>query len=72
VTEVGQGVSTSVAVGDQVKGIVVPTRTHGAYREDIVLPVRSVVAMPADATDIDATTLPMRGLTALQAVDLLP
>jgi NADPH:quinone reductase-like Zn-dependent oxidoreductase len=46
-------------------GIVVPTRTHGAYREDIVLPARSVVAVPAGATDIDAATLPMSGLTAL-------
>jgi NADPH:quinone reductase-like Zn-dependent oxidoreductase len=71
VTEVGQGVSTGVAIGDRVMGIVLPSRTHGAYREDIVLPARSVVAVPAGATDIEAATLPMNGLTALQALDLL-
>jgi NADPH2:quinone reductase len=71
VTEVGQGVSTGVAVGDRVMGIVVPSGTHGAYREDIVLPARSVVAVPPGATDIEAATLPMNGLTALQALDLL-
>jgi NADPH:quinone reductase-like Zn-dependent oxidoreductase len=71
VTELGQGVSSGVAVGDRVMGIVVRFRTHGAYREDIVLPARSVVAVPAGATDIEAATLPMNGLTALQALDLL-
>jgi NADPH:quinone reductase-like Zn-dependent oxidoreductase len=48
---------------------VVPSGTHGAYREDIVLPARSVVAAPADATDIEAAPLPMNGLTALQVLD---
>jgi NADPH2:quinone reductase len=71
VTEVGPGVSTGVAIGDQVMGIVQPFRTHGGYREDIVLPARSVVAVPAGATGIAAATLPMNGLTALQAMDLL-
>jgi NADPH2:quinone reductase len=71
VTEVGQGVSTGVAVGDRVMGIVVASRTHGGYREDIVLPARSVVAAPAGATDIEAATLPMNGLTAIQALDRL-
>jgi NADPH:quinone reductase-like Zn-dependent oxidoreductase len=71
VTDVGQGVSTGVAVGDWVMGIVVPSGTHGAYREDIVLPARSVVVVPDGATDIEAATLPMNGLTALQTLDLL-
>lgn len=71
VTDVGQGVSTGVAVGDRVMGIVVPSGTHGAYREDIVLPARSVVAVPAGATDTEAASLPMNGLTGLQVLDLL-
>jgi NADPH:quinone reductase-like Zn-dependent oxidoreductase len=71
VTEVGEGVSTGVAVGDRVMGIVVRSGTHGAYREDIVMPGRSVVAVPAGASDIEAATLPMNGLTALQTLDLL-
>jgi NADPH2:quinone reductase len=71
VTEVAQGVSTGVAVGDRVMGIVLPSGAHGAYREDLVLPARSVVPMPAGATDVEAATLPMNGLTALQALELL-
>jgi NADPH:quinone reductase-like Zn-dependent oxidoreductase len=71
VTDVGQGVSTGVAIGDRVMGTVVWSGTHGAYREDIVLPARSVVAVPAGATDVEAATLPLNGLTALQALDLL-
>jgi NADPH2:quinone reductase len=71
VTDVGQGVSTGVAIGDRVMSTVVWSGTHGAYREDIVLPARSVVAVPAGATDVEAATLPLNGLTALQALDLL-
>jgi NADPH:quinone reductase-like Zn-dependent oxidoreductase len=71
VTDVGQGVSTGVAIGDRVMGTVVWSGTHGAYREDIALPARSVVAVPAGATDVEAATLPLNGLTALQALDLL-
>ena len=36
VNEVGQGVSTGVAVGDRVMGRAIPSRTHGADPEDIV------------------------------------
>jgi NADPH:quinone reductase-like Zn-dependent oxidoreductase len=71
VTDVGQGVSTGVAIGDRVMSTVFWSGTHGAYREDIVLPARSVVAVPAGATDVEAATLPLNGLTALQALDLL-
>jgi NADPH2:quinone reductase len=71
VTDVGQGVSTGVAIGDRVMSTVVWSGTHGAYREDVVLPARSVVAVPAGATDVEAATLPLNGLTALQALDLL-
>lgn len=71
VAEMGPGVDTGVAVGDHVMGIVLPLRTHGAYREDIVLPARSVVKAPAGSTDAEASTLPMNGLTAVHALDVL-
>jgi NADPH:quinone reductase-like Zn-dependent oxidoreductase len=69
--EVGDGVTSGVAVGDHVMGVVMPRRTHGAYREDIVLPARSVVKAPAGASHAEASTLPMNGLTAVAALDLL-
>jgi NADPH:quinone reductase-like Zn-dependent oxidoreductase len=71
VAEVGDGVTTGVAVGDRVMGIVMRSGTHGGYREDIVLPARSVVKAPAGASDAAASTLPMNGLTAVAALDLL-
>ena len=38
--EIGEEATTSLSVGDRVMGIVVPRDEHGAYREDIVLPMR--------------------------------
>lgn len=52
-------------------GMVVPNASHGAYREQIVLNARSVVPIPMGATLIEASTLPMNGLTARQSLDLL-
>jgi NADPH:quinone reductase len=70
VTEVGEGVD-HLAVGDSAMGIVVPFGPHGAYREDIVLPAGSVVRTPANATVVEASTLPMNGLTARLSLDLM-
>ena len=64
VDEVGEGVTTGVKVGDAVMAMVVPTGSHGAYREQIVLDARSVVSAPAGTTHVEACTLPMNGLTA--------
>ena len=69
--EIGENAQTSLSVGDRVMGIVVPRDEHGAYREDIVLPAKSIAAAPRDADDIAASTLPMNGLTARRALDLL-
>ena len=69
--EIGPGVSTDLAVGDRVMGIVVPSGAHGGYREDLVLPVGSVARVPAGASDVEAATLPMNGLTARLALDQL-
>lgn len=69
--EVGENAETSLSVGDRVIGIVIPRDEHGAYREDVVLPARSITGAPRDADHIAASTLPMNGLTARRALDLL-
>jgi NADPH2:quinone reductase len=68
VTQIGEGVD-HVTVGDTVMGIVVPFGPYGAYREDKVLPGDSVVRAPTGATAVEASTLPMNGLTARMALD---
>jgi len=70
VVEVGAGVE-ALAVGDRVMGIVVPSGTHGAYRDEVVLPAASVVPTPSGVSDAEAATVPMNGLTARLALDLL-
>ncbi|CCG01936.1 quinone oxidoreductase family protein [Blastococcus saxobsidens] len=70
VSEVGEGVD-HLAVGDLAMGIVVPFGPFGAYREDKVLPGDSVVRAPRGATAVEASTLPMNGLTARLALDLM-
>ena len=70
VAEIGAGVD-HVAVGDDVMGIVVPSGAHGGYREDLVLPGGSVVRAPKGTDAVAAATLPMNGLTARLALDLM-
>ena len=70
VTEVGEGVD-HLSVGDAAMGVVVPFGPYGAYREDKVLPANSVVRAPGNATTVEASTLPMNGLTARYALDLM-
>ena len=69
--EVGDGADIDIEVGEHVMGIVVPTGAHGGYREDIVLPARSIARVPAGASDVAASTLPMNGLTARLALDTM-
>lgn len=71
IDEIGPGTTTNLAVGDAVMAMVIPSGAHGAYRESIVLPVDAVVRIPAGATLVEASTLPMNGLTALQSLDQL-
>ncbi|MFK0110673.1 NADP-dependent oxidoreductase [Streptomyces sp. NPDC091217] len=71
VDEIGEGVDNGLAVGDRVMAIAVTSGTHGAYAEHLVVPAESVVRTPAGLGDIEAATLPMNGLTARMAVDLL-
>lgn len=69
--EIGDGVDTDLAVGDEVMAIVVPRGSHGAYSQYVVVPADSVARTPAGATMVEAATLPMNGLTARRALDLL-
>jgi NADPH:quinone reductase len=69
--QIGPGVSTDLRIGDRVMAIVVPHGSHGAYAELVVVPAESVTRVPAGATDAEAATLPMNGLTTRQALDVL-
>ncbi|OOC52885.1 MULTISPECIES: NADP-dependent oxidoreductase [Nocardiopsis] len=69
--EVGPEVSGDLAVGDPVMAIVAPKASHGAYGESLVLPADSVVRAPAGVSTAAASTLPMNGLTARRALDML-
>ncbi len=69
--EVGEGAETDLAVGEHVMAIVLPSGPRGAYAERVVVPVESVVRVPAGTSDVEAATLPMNGLTARAALDAL-
>jgi NADPH:quinone reductase len=69
IAEVGPDTPTDLAVGDAVIAMVVPHGRHGAYSEQLVVPVDSVARMPEGADYAAASTLPMNGLTARLALD---
>ncbi|MEU8976186.1 NADP-dependent oxidoreductase [Streptomyces monashensis] len=69
--QIGEGVSTDLPIGEHVMAVVVPDAAHGAYAEWIVVPAESVARIPAGTTDAEAASLPMNGLTARLALDLL-
>jgi NADPH:quinone reductase-like Zn-dependent oxidoreductase len=71
VDEIGDGTSTDLAVGDDVMAIVVPHGSHGAYASSLVLPAASVARTPKGVSHAEAASLPMNGLTARLALDLL-
>jgi NADPH2:quinone reductase len=71
VDEIGDGVATDLHIGDEVMAIVMPRGSHGAYSEFIAVPLESVVRVPAGASLVQASTLPMNALTARMALDLL-
>jgi NADPH:quinone reductase-like Zn-dependent oxidoreductase len=71
VESVGPG-AARLAVGDRVMAIVMPRRPEGgAYQSLLVVPEASVVPVPDGATLAQAATLPMNGMTAIAALDLL-
>jgi len=71
VDQVGEGTRTDLRPGDHAMAIVIPRGTHGAYAEQVTVPARSAARAPAGASDAQAATLPMTGLTARLALDLL-
>lgn len=71
VEQIGENTPTDLRIGDRVIAIAVVSGTHGAYAEHIVVPAESVVKAPQGSSDTEAATLPMNGLTARMALDLL-
>lgn len=71
IDEIGAGTETDLKVGDAVMAMVIPSASHGAYRESIVLAADAVVRAPAGASHVEASTLPMNALTARQSLDQL-
>jgi len=70
VDAVGSG--SAWQVGEQVLGISVPTRNgRGAQSEYTVLPTDSLVRVPDGVSLEQAATLPMNGLTARRALDMM-
>jgi NADPH:quinone reductase len=69
--EIGEGTVTDLALGDRVMAIVMPRGTRGGYAEYVVLPAESVVRQPSGASHAESASLPMNGLTARLALDLL-
>lgn len=71
VDALGEGV-VDRRVGDSVMAIVLPMRPEGgAQAELVVVPNDSAAAVPDGMSLVEAATLPMNGLTARRALDLL-
>ncbi|MFE0521366.1 NADP-dependent oxidoreductase [Streptomyces sp. NPDC058954] len=71
IEQIGEATDTDLTVGDHVMAVAVVSGTHGAYAEHLVVPAESVVRAPTGVTAAEAATLPMNGLTARMALDLL-
>ncbi|MEU3183583.1 NADP-dependent oxidoreductase [Streptomyces sp. NPDC006923] len=72
VDDIGPDTVTGLRAGDRVMAMVIPIDdSGGAYAEYIVLDARQVVRAPAGTTHAEAATLPMNGLTARRALDVL-
>jgi NADPH:quinone reductase len=71
VDQIGPQTSTDLRPGDHVMAIVLPHGPHGGYSELVTLAAEAVVRAPAGASHAEAATLPMNGLTTVQALDLL-
>lgn len=70
--EIGEGAATGLRTGDRVMAMVIPVDpSGGAYAEYVVLYAAQVVAAPAGSSHAEAATLPMNGLTARRALDVL-
>lgn len=71
IDEIGSAVDSELAVGDRVMAMVIPSGSNGAYASQVVVPAAIVVPIPDGVSFVEAATLPMNGLTADLALDLL-
>jgi NADPH:quinone reductase len=72
VDQVGPGTETDLRVGDRVMAVLMPIdATGGAYAEYLVVDADQAARAPAGTTHGEAATLPMNGLTARLALDVL-
>jgi NADPH2:quinone reductase len=72
VDDIGPDTQTDLRVGDRVMTIVMPIdATGGAYAEYLAVDADQVTRAPAGTTHPEAATLPMNGLTARRALDVL-
>lgn len=67
VEAVGVGV-TLYQPGDEVFGLLPFPQGHGAYAEYVVGPTRCFVSKPENLSHVEASALPLAGLTAWQAL----
>lgn len=71
VSAVGEGV-TEFTVGTSVAALSEGVdKAVGPYAEEVVVPAKAASAVPAGLEATDAATVPLNGLTATQALDLL-
>jgi NADPH:quinone reductase-like Zn-dependent oxidoreductase len=72
VDEIGPDTRTELQLGDRVMTIVMPIdATGGAYAEFVAVDADQVALAPAGSAHTEAATLPMNGLTARLALDVL-
>ncbi|BBX02536.1 alcohol dehydrogenase [Mycolicibacterium moriokaense] len=71
IDEIGEDTPDDLAIGDHVMAVTLPVGTGGAYVEYLVVSANSVVHTPAGWDDVAASTLPLNGLTARRALDLM-
>lgn len=72
VDEVGPGTTTGLNIGDAAIAVLNPfERPVGGYAAHVVVPAVCAVPAPRGWALTDAATLPMNGLTALLAMDML-
>ncbi|WP_179466875.1 NADP-dependent oxidoreductase [Mycolicibacterium vinylchloridicum] len=72
VDEIGPDTSTGLAIGDRVMAIMMPIdASGGAYAGFVVVDADQATTAPAGSSHVEAATLPMNGLTARRALDVL-
>jgi NADPH:quinone reductase-like Zn-dependent oxidoreductase len=70
--QIGPGTQTDLRVGERVMAVLMPIdATGGAYAEYLVVDADQAARAPAGTTHAEAATLPMNGLTARLALDVL-